>query len=241
MAIEISRDLETLSQSAARQFARLAQAAVAARGTFRVCLSGGSTPRELYRLLAQPPYASELPWRQTEFYWGDERLVPPDDPESNARQARLELLEHVAVDPARIVRMKGELSPAAAAADYTAQLKARAEPGLKWPRLDLVLLGLGADGHTASLFPGSDPASGVAQAVLAVTGDYQGRPANRITLTPLVFNAARRVFFLVSGAEKAGALAATLGPLRDPRRWPAQRIQAAEVTWMVDEAAAKLL
>jgi 6-phosphogluconolactonase len=241
MAIEISPDLPALSQAAASLFARLAHEAVAARGLFRACLSGGSTPRELFRLLAQPPYQASLPWGQMEFYWGDERLVPPDDPESNYHQAWQELLAHVPVDPGRIVRMKGELSPAEAAADYAAQLRAHAGPGLAWPILDLVLLGLGADGHTASLFPNSDPAPGETQPVLAVTGDYQGRPANRVTLTPLVFNSARQVYFLVNGAEKAAALAATLAPTRDPRRWPAQRIHPAAVTWLVDSAAAKSL
>jgi 6-phosphogluconolactonase len=241
MLIERYPNLKTLSEAAAQRFARLAREAVAARGIFRACLSGGSTPRELFRLLAQPPYAADLPWRQMAFYWGDERLVPPDDPQSNYAQARIDLLDRLALDPGQIVRMKGELPPAAAAADYAALLRAQAAPGLHWPVLDLALLGLGADGHTASLFPGSDPAPGEAQPVLAVTGDYQGRPANRITLTPRVFNTARQVCFLVSGAEKAAALAATLGPQRDPRRWPAQRIHPAEVAWLVDAAAAERL
>lgn len=238
MTLEILPNLEGVSQSAAQQFAVLARQAFERRGRFRVCLAGGSTPRELYRLLAQSPYLEGLPWEKMEFFWGDERLVPPDDPQSNFHQAHLDLLDHVPVEPDHIYRMKGELPPAEAAAEYAAQLRSRADPDLGWPSLDLVLLGLGADGHTASLFPNSDPTPAETQPVLAVTGDYQGRPANRITLTPLVFNSARQVFFLVSGAEKAAALAATLGESRDLRRWPAQRIHPGEITWFVDAAAA---
>jgi len=243
MSVEVFTDLFTLSQAAVVQFVQLAYQAVQQRGVFRVCLSGGSTPQALYQLLAQPPYAVELPWDRFIFFWGDERLVPPDDPESNYGQTHRSLLSRVPVPPANLCRIKGELAPEEAARDAIAQLQAQAEPGLGWPRLDLALLGLGADGHTASLFPGSDPAPGEILPALAVTGSYQGRPARRVTLTPLVFNSARQVLFLVSGAEKAAAVAASIQGSGDPRRWPARRIQpaAGEVTWLVDAAAAEKL
>jgi 6-phosphogluconolactonase len=242
-SIQIFADLAGLSQAAAQLFAGAAHAAVAERGIFIGCLSGGSTPQGLFRLLAQAPYTPGLPWERMVFFWGDERLVPPDDPQSNYGQTFSVLFSRVPVPPANLCRTKGELPAAQAAADTAAQLGAQARPGEPWPRFDLALLGLGADGHTASLFPGSDPAAGAGQAALAVTGDYQGRPAQRVTLTPAVFNASRQVVFLAAGADKAAALAATLQGPPDPRRWPAQRIAPADgqVTWLVDAAAAEML
>jgi 6-phosphogluconolactonase len=241
--VEVFDTLSTLSQAALVQFVALAHPSIAQRGIFRVCVSGGSTPKLLYRSLAQPPYAGTLPWEKITFFWGDERLVPPDDPESNYGQAQRELFSQVSVPAANIYRIRGELPPAQAAQDYIAQLGRLADPGLSWPRLDLALLGLGADGHTASLFPGSDPALGAGQAALAVTGNYAGRPAERVTLTPDLFNSARHVFFLVAGAEKAAALAASVSGPDDPVRWPAQRIHptAGEITWLVDAPAAAQL
>lgn len=239
--IEIFPDLDSLAQAAAERFSALAREAVAGRGQFLVCLSGGSTPLAMYRLLAGPRYCDNLPWDKMIFLWGDERLVPPDDPQSNYGQAWKTLLGRVAVRAENVVRVRGELPAAEAAAAYAAELRRLAGPSSPqpWPRLDLVLLGLGSDGHTASLFPGSDPAQGESCPVLAVSGDYQGRPAARVTLAPAVFNTARQVIFLVAGGDKAIALTATLGAARDPRRWPAQRIQpaAGRITWLVDAAA----
>jgi len=240
--VNISPDPISLSHAAVELFARLALESVAARGRFTVALSGGGTPQALYRLLAQAPYSEALPWDRMHFYWGDERCVPPDDDkESCFNQARSALLAHVPLPEGNIHRIKGELSPGQAAADYAAQLKAMAEADLDWPRLDLVLLGLGADGHTASLFPGSDLTSGVA--TIAVTAHYQDRPANRVSLTPDVFNSAANILFLATGIEKAQALAQTLAGPRDPIMLPAQRIRPenGNINWYVDEAAASLL
>lgn len=219
------------------RFAAAAEQAVAQRGRFLVALSGGSTPRALFTLLARPPYATQLPWARTEIYWGDERLVPPDDPQSNYGQARRLLLDHVPVPPEQVYRMRGELPAAEAAAAYTAVLREKAAHGRAWPRLDLALMGLGADGHTASLFPGAPPAQ---DPVIAVTADYQGRPAARVTLTPLVFNDARLLLFLVAGADKAAAVSAVLQGPRDPINLPAQRLDNApgETIWLLDEDAA---
>jgi 6-phosphogluconolactonase len=241
--VEIFDSLATLSQAAVVQFVELTHWAIGQRGVFRVCLSGGSTPQMLYATLAQAPFAGMLPWEKITFFWGDERLVPPDDPESNYGQAERELLHPAGVPAANIYRIRGELPPEQAAQDILLRLQQLAEPGMQWPQMDLVLLGLGADGHTASLFPGSDPALGAGQAALAVTGNYQGRPAERITLTPAFFNSARHVLFLVAGAEKAEALAASIYGPDDPIRWPAQRIRpsAGEVTWLVDAPASARL
>jgi 6-phosphogluconolactonase len=235
--IQIYPDLAALSQAAADLFGRLARGAAAERGLFRTCLSGGSTPLRLFQLLSN---TAGLPWAQMQFFWGDERLVPPDDPQSNFGQAWQMLLGPVGVTPAQCCRIMGELPPAEAQFAALGQLRAQAAPGQNWPRFDLVLLGLGADGHTASLFPGSDPQAGAGQGALAVTGSYQGRPAARLTLTPDVFNAARQVVFLVSGADKAEALVGSLNSPTDPWRWPAQRIVPTDgtVTWLVDADAA---
>jgi 6-phosphogluconolactonase len=235
--------LEELIAAAAQNFRQAALEAVASRGQFLVALSGGSTPRTLFRLLAGTPFKDDLPWPKMHFFWGDERCVPPTDAESNYHLAVENWLRYVNVLPENLHRVKGELPPEEAAADYARQLKEFAPADATWPRLDWALMGLGADGHTASLFPGSPVENPSGAAVIAVTASYEGRPANRVTLTPQVFNDARRVVFLATGEEKAKAVAATLEGQRDPLLWPAQRIQpqAGEIFWFVDQAAAGLL
>jgi 6-phosphogluconolactonase len=230
-------DIEEMSLAAAKQFMLWAQAAVAANGRFLVALSGGSTPRRLFSLLSQPPFADSIPWAQTHVLWGDERLVSPDDAGSNYKQAYDLLLQHVPIPAAQSHRAQGELDPAAAVRDYGRQLQALAEPGRAWPRLDLAIMGMGSDGHTASLFPGPIPPEETTQPVMAVTADYDGRPAQRLSLTPLVFNDAHHILFLVSGAEKAEALTAVLNHTDTPEQWPAQRIQPHEgqIMWFVAE------
>jgi 6-phosphogluconolactonase len=199
-------------------------------------------------LLAQPPYEAAVPWANTHVFWSDERLVPPDDKESNYGQASADLLNHVAIPEANIHRARGELAAGAAVEAYTAQLRyfvthhARGAV-IPWPRFDLVLLGLGSDGHTASLFPGAATDDWEMIPVVAATAEYRGRPAERLTLTPLVINDARHVLFLVTGKEKAEAVAAVLQGEIDPERWPAQRIlpRAGDVTWMLNADAAASL
>ncbi len=233
-------DAAALNQAAARLLTSLAQEAVAEHGRFSIALSGGGTPTGVYELWSQPPFRDEMPWRQTHLFWGDERLVPPDDAGSNYRQVADLLLPHVSIPPENVHRAKGELAMAAAVADYTQQLKtfAAREPV---PVMDVVLLGLGSDGHTASLFPGSpvDPP----EWVVGVTADYDGRPANRLSLTPTVINQARHVIFLVAGANKAATLQKVLYGPRQPEQLPAQRIQPTHgtLTWLVDTAAAQNL
>ena len=235
--IQIFKNSETLSLAAVEIFVSMAARAIDERGRFLVALSGGGTPDGLYRLLAKEPYRGQVGWANTFVFWGDERCVPPDDEGSNYRQAMEALLSHVPVPEKNIQRIQGELEPAEASRSYTRALKDSASPPLDWPRFDLVLLGMGDDGHTASLFPGSGVES--VSPALAVTADYQGRPANRVTLTSAVFNSARQILFLVTGENKAAVLNQVLNGEYMPEQYPAQRIRLTDgqVTWLVDEAA----
>lgn len=233
-----------LHHVAAAYWRRLAQEAVEARDRFLLVLAGGSTPKPLYRRMAQPPYREDVPWSQTFVFWGDERMAPPGDPQSNYGQARELLLSQVPVPPEHVHPIPGELEPEAAAAAYNETLaqwaKRLAEAERAWPRFDLVMLGLGRDGHTASLFPGSAARKREEQPARAVHAEYGDRPADRVTLTPPAFNSARQILFLVTGAEKAEALAGVLEGEDNPVRWPAQRIRPrnGRVSWLVDRAAA---
>jgi 6-phosphogluconolactonase len=241
MDVRIFEDLDALSNAAAALFVESAAMAVTTRANFLVALSGGGTPQRTYQLLAASPYLEQLDWARTLVFWGDERCVPPEDLENSYRQAHDVLLGHVPIPSANIHRVRSELGPSDAALDYALVLKHFASPPFAWPRFDLVLLGMGNDGHTASLFPGSPVAS--ATPTLAVTAHYEDRPADRVSLSPDVFNSARRVIFLVSGASKARSLAMVLNGDRDPQALPAQRIHPTdgELIWLVDRAAASQL
>lgn len=237
-------DPAAVAQEAARRFTALAGEAVQARGRFAVALSGGSTPRSLFALLADEPYRDRVPWDRVEVFWGDERWVPPTHPDSNYRLAREALLDHVPIPPERIHPIPaGEGDPAAAAAAYEAEL-ARVlggVPGGPPPALDLVLLGLGADGHTASLFPGT---AGLAERRRwTVAHQVPQLRTWRVTLTWPVLNHAAQLLVLVVGADKAAALQAVLEGPEDVRRWPAQGIrpEGGRLAWLVDRAAAARL
>jgi 6-phosphogluconolactonase len=235
--VQIFDDLTSLSKVAAEIFVENARQAIEARGRFLVVLSGGNTPMSLYRLLVHQP----VDWTHVHIFWGDERCVPVDDPGNSCGQARDALLRHVPIPQANVHRVRSELGPVSAAKEYELELQRFADPPLDWPRFDLVLLGMGDDGHTASLFPGS-PVD-VTEPVVAVTAHYQDRPANRVSLTPPVFNSARHIIFLVSGQSKSETLASVLKGGYHPLQLPAQRIQPTdgEVTWLVDAAAASKL
>ena len=240
MSLEVLPDGDALALRVADVFALAAQEAAAARGRFAVALSGGETPRALYKLLARQQFSQKIPWRRVLLYWGDERCVPPDDPASNYGMARDAFIKHVPVVPANVHRMRGEDPPEAAALAYDAELRelaARERPQVDVPVFDVVLLGLGADGHTASLFPHAD-ALAVEDRFAVATQAPDGSP--RLTLTPPAVNAARHVWFLVSGAAKAGMVAEVLEGLRVPNAVPAQGIAPAHgtLTWFLDEAAA---
>lgn len=241
--LHIFDNSDLLAHAAAETFTRVAAEAMADRGRFVVALSGGSTPKALFSLLASPAYRSQIEWPAAHIFWGDERLVPPGDSGSNYRQARELLLSQVPVPDSQVYRVRGELPAPDAVENYAGLLRAAAASEQAWPRFDLVLLGLGADGHTASLFPGSAALQEQTKPVVAVTAEYAGRPAQRITLTPPVFNDARRVLFLVTGADKAATLAAVLNAPKNVQKWPAQAIQpvAGAITWYVDRLAAARL
>ena len=238
-SIFVFEDASELAQEAARRIARQAVAASRSRGRFSVALSGGSTPGSLYRLLAQNPYREQIPWADVHIFWGDERCVPPDDPGSNYGQAVKLFLSQVPIPSGNVHRVQGELDPPVAARLYDAALQGFfCGPRI---RFDVVLLGLGTDGHTAALFPGSPALEESKQLAQAVVGDYGGRPARRVTLTLPAINAAREVLFLVSGAAKAEIVRDVLEG--SDSRNPARRIRpsAGRLTWLLDSAAAKRL
>jgi 6-phosphogluconolactonase len=241
--IRILAESADLYRAAAHEFARRAKRAVQAQGRFAVALSGGKTPRGLYAHLAgDQKLRGQVPWEKVHFFWGDERHVPPDHADSNYRMAYETLLSKVPVLSANIHRIPAEY-PAAepVARQYERTLRAffRLSAG-PLPRFDLVLLGLGTDGHTASLFPGT-PAL-YEQHRLVVVNWVNRLGANRITLTAPVFNNASAVIFLVSGADKAPPLRALVAGRQEADALPAQLIRpiAGELVWLVDRAAARL-
>lgn len=231
---------EAFYDFAAQRFTESANQAIQQRGVFACALSGGNTPLELYRQLTAPQYRSQVPWGNVHLFWGDERCVPPDHPESNYFNAYKSLIAPLSIPSSNIHRIKGELSPDLAVQDYSRLLQelAAKEPGCPpWLIFDLVILGLGEDGHIASIFPGSEE---INSPVIGVTANYQGRPAHRVSLTPLIFNDARHIIFLVRGENKHDAFVQSVSGQRDLLRWPAQRIHPPDgvVTWIVDSAAA---
>ena len=240
MSIEILPDPDALALRAADLFALAAQEAAAARGRFAVALSGGETPRALFKLLARQQFAQKIPWRRVQLYWGDERCVPPEDAASNYGAARDTFIKHVPIPEGNVHRMRGEDEPAAAALAYEKELRALAaeeRPKSDIPVFDLVLLGLGGDGHTASLFPHTSALD--VEERWCVPNEAPDGSA-RLTVTYPVLNAARRVWFLVSGAKKAGMVAEVLEGLRVPDAVPAQGVSPTPgtLTWLLDEAAA---
>jgi len=241
--LRIFDEARELAAEAADLVVWLAGQAIGRGGRFRVALSGGSTPRALYRALTEPALARQVDWTAVEFFFGDERGVPPDHPESNFGLADQALFRPLGVDESRIFRMKGESADAEAAArDYEALLRRQfhAEPPA-WPRFDLVLLGLGEDAHTASLFPGT-PALRETSRLVVPNRAPQGI-AQRLTLTAPVVNQAQTVVFLVSGASKAEAVQHVLEDPGDGDRWPAKLIRPApgRLLWFLDQPAAARL
>lgn len=237
--IKIYPDLNALSRAAAAIFVEQASQAVAARGRFSVALSGGTTPQSTYELLAQSPSRDRVDWDKVHVFWGDERFVPLDDPRSNARMARKAWLDQVPLLKDQVHPIDCNKDPAGAAQEYEGLLRQffAGEP----PQLDLVFLGLGENGHTASLFPGTavpgERQRWTAEVYVAVQNLY------RVTLTPPLLNQARLTVFLVAGAGKAGVLREVLQSPRDPTRLPAQLIRPVdgELRWLVEEQAAAQL
>ncbi len=235
--LEIYADAGVLAHAAAGHFARCAATAIARTGRFSIALAGGSTPGQAYALLAGDEFAPRVEWARVHLFWGDERCVPPDSSQSNYRLAREALLEHVPIPAENVHRIQGERDPETAANLYEEELRSFFA-GQTLPRFDLVWLGLGEEGHTASLFPGSPALREQVRWAVAV---YVGKLSSwRITLTPPAINAAAEILFLVSGAAKAAALRQVLEGPYDPDRLPAQVVRpgSGRAVWMVDREAA---
>ncbi len=237
----VEPDATALAAHAARLFVEVAEAAVAARGRARIAISGGSTPKVTFGMLADPalPWLKRMPWDKLELFWVDERCVPPDHADSNYRMTREAMLDHVPLKPEQVHRMEGELEPEAAAARYESALRNsfRLE-GAETPRFDLVQLGMGPDGHTASLFPHTAALHEMGR--LAVANHVQNKDAWRVTLTWPVINQAASVFFLIGGADKTHVLSEVMTGPRDVERLPSQLIRPASgiLTLLLDKAAA---
>ena len=242
--IRIVDDAAALAAAAAQEFVTAACEAVAARGRFTVALSGGSTPRRLYERLASAHLSGRAStWPQTHIFWGDERLVPPDHPDSNYRMAREALLDRIDLPSDQIHGILTGIGDATEAASrYEQDLRMFFGPGAAAsPRFDLILLGLGGDGHTASLFPGSPALRDKTRWV--VGHRVEGIPHDRVTLTLPILNEAARVIFLVGGGDKAVALRAVLEGSDPIERIPARGVRPfrGSLIWIVDRAAARLL
>jgi 6-phosphogluconolactonase len=236
--IEIFPTPEVLADAAARHIVACAADAISLRGRFTLVLAGGSTPRAAYWRLATGDWRLELDWGLVHLLWGDERCVPPDDPRSNYRMVKEVLLDRVPIPPQQIHRIRGEDEPDKAAAEYEREIRRLLCHPERIEGPDLVLLGLGKDGHTASLFPGQPAVHETERWVVAVPGPSGG--PWRVTLTPAVLNRARNVTFVVSGGAKAPALEQVLEEPFAPDLLPAQAIYPAQglLMWMLDETAA---
>ncbi len=238
--LEVAADRAALNVKAAELFRDAAKAAIAARGKFTVALSGGSTPKSLYALLAMPEWNKQIDWTRVHFYWGDERCVPITHPDSNFAMVDRELLSKIAASPENVHRFPVELEePEKIAAKYEEEIK-RNFNETAMPRFDLILLGLGENGHTASLFPHCPALHETKRLVVA---DWvQEVNSHRLTFTAPLINAGRQLVFLVSGAGKAQVLQDVLNGPRQPEQLPAQLIKPAggTLTWLADKDAARL-
>jgi 6-phosphogluconolactonase len=241
-ALRIFAGLAAATDAALELVLSAAAEAVAERDSFSIALSGGNTPADLYRRLAAPPAVERVRWPAVQVFFGDERCVPPGDPESNYGMVRRTLLAGAPVPAENVHRMAGELPPGVAAAMYEDELRnAFRLPHDALPRFDLILLGMGPDGHTASLFPHT--AALVERQRIVVANRVPQLNTDRLTLTLSVLNHARQVMFLVAGGDKADALAAVLEGPPAPERYPAQSVRPTDgdLIWLVDEAAAAKL
>jgi 6-phosphogluconolactonase len=236
--VRVFGDAESVARAAAARVAELARASIKARGLFTIALSGGTTPRRVYELLAGEEFGEGIDWPSVHLFFGDERMVPPDHAESNYRMANEALVSRVPVPPENVHRIDGVGDAAANASAYESEMRGLFGEDADWPRLDQVLLGMGDDGHTASLFPGTNALN---EDRLWVAPNWVEKlGAWRVTLTAPAINAARHVTFLVTGTGKAARLREVLKGERDPSRLPSQLIRPHDGTleWLVDRAAA---
>ncbi len=236
MIVRTLATLDELARAAAEDFVLLAQRCVADHGRFTVALTGGTTPRQTYQMIATDEYASRVDWLHVHVFWGDERCVPPTAEASNFRMAREALLDHVPLPPQNVHRIRGEAEPVAAASAYEQLVHE-----IVGENFDLIHLGMGTDAHIASLFPGSralhEKTRGVCAQHLNDVGMW------RITLTPVVINGAANITFIVAGAHKADAVARVLQGPYDPDSTPAQIVapEKGRIVWIIDAEAARLL
>jgi 6-phosphogluconolactonase len=241
--IQIFQDLEALSRAAAARFTELARERVQQGRVFTAALSGGSTPRTFLEFLANPEFSQRIQWESVHLFQVDERCVPPENLQSNYRMIRGSLLRPVPGAAEKFHRMKAEQDDRdSASVEYEEEIREVLAPAKgRLPRFDLAFLGLGSDGHTASLFPGS---AALAENIKWVCPNYAEKlQMHRLTLTYPVLNAAAEILFLVAGSDKAEILRQVLEGPRDPRRFPAQGVLPAEgsATWYLDQPAAQLL
>jgi 6-phosphogluconolactonase len=238
--VSIFETPEQLAVAAAGRFVEVAARACSESDRFSVALAGGRTPKRVYELLASEDFKTRVNWSRVHLFFGDERAVPPNDPDSNYRMVFEALISKVSIPDDNVHRMHGEGDANANARDYENNLKTFFA-GLEWPRFDLVLLGMGEDGHTASIFPNSDALAEQTRWVVVTRFPQTGQ--QRITLTLPVFNHAALVTFLVTGKEKAQRLAEALRPNSAAKPLPAQAIKPIDgkLEWLVDVAAASYL
>lgn len=235
--VEVLSDLEAINHQAASFFVNASRDSIAAKNRFAVAISGGSTPRRLYALLGAEPYRDRVDWQHVHFFWADERCVPKEDEESNFKTAFDTLLWKVSISDGNIHRIRGEEDPDKAAGDYEEEIKMFF--GISGsPMFDLIILGMGEDGHTASLFPGSKALQETIRIAVPVYLEKPNR--NRITLTVPVLNNAAQVLFLVAGDSKVKAVSEVLGDGEERKRYPAGLISPVHgsVTWLIDRKAA---
>ncbi|HJT58531.1 MAG TPA: 6-phosphogluconolactonase [Ktedonobacteraceae bacterium] len=241
MNIAIYPNIDVISQQAAQYIVRIATESIARQSRFTIALSGGTTPRKLYGLLGTEPYLSQIDWVLTHIFWSDERCVPPDNEESNYHMAHEVLLSKIPIPATQVHRMPAEmLNRNVASQEYADEMR-QVFGTDDIPHFDLIQLGMGPEGHTASLFP--HQASLHEQQRLVMPVSVPKPPPDRLTFTPPLLNAARNVLFLLTGSDKAAALHAVLESPYNPDEYPAQIVRPSdgEVTWMVDTAAAQKL
>jgi 6-phosphogluconolactonase len=236
-SVKVFPTSEDVARAVAERFVDTANSAISERGKFAVALAGGSTPKRAYEMLASPDFRDRVDWSRVYVFFGDERPVPPDDPQSNYRMAREAMLDALPIPADHIFRIKGEGDPEAAAREYEQRLRFFF-PSTDWPRLDLVLLGMGDDGHTASLFPNTGALSERSRWV--VNNRVDKLRTNRLTLTLPAINHAASVLFGVTGSAKSGTLKAVLNPSTEADKLPASLIQPVNgrLEWFVERPAA---
>ncbi|HKV01852.1 MAG TPA: 6-phosphogluconolactonase [Ktedonobacteraceae bacterium] len=239
MHIAIYPDIDILSHDAAQHIVRIANESIVTYGRFTMALSGGTTPRKTFELLGSEPYSKQFNWTLVHIFWGDERCVPPESPDSNYRMAHEVFLSKIPIPAVQVHRMlASEPDRDAASQEYVEEMQ-RVFATDDIPSFDLIQLGMGPEGHTASLFPHQEALHEERRLVMPVS--VPKPPPDRLTFTPLLLNAARNILFLVTGSDKADALHAVLEGPYQPDEYPAQIVRPpnGEVVWMVDTAAAQ--